>query len=628
VTGSSSAANIGSSSLLDLAVDLINDAKSAKDAKQKIYLLEQVKEIVLHRDKSLLTELLSSIMDFMVEKSVALKKFLLQFCNDIINISSDHIPVVLSLYSFIVNENTESLLKIIAGDLRSHYTKIVMYVVSLPPLKQKQLSSHGQANPNVMWQQLKEVVNCLVEINASDKSESLRSTTLKLLEPIILFGLATPVETSAKVADPRLRRAAGGASASTGGASASGEQTAANIPLHHHFINRSDVEQDAEALLTKILLWASRNGPQSAPFTPMLMSVLGQVIAGIASARSQLLGKATIALVQLVQGKSSVCAVMSGIAREHLARSIQRLIRTLTGKQGEEDNVNKLRSTVSALETLGFDESAAVSAGQKRDRESPSIEDIDEQQQKILRADAIAALNAMTTAAAAGAGDSSGPGTATTGSAVAVSGGTSVPGGPSQSADTELATSIADLELYTNATIKLGSVQLQTGTTAKPIIAPAALQADQSDVLSNVAFESLIRLLTSFDESVSAPVVGYNEKVRQRFAMYNLILSFCFAQKLLTLSILIMRSALTLSSLEMTSANSVGMLSVPIVASLPSSLYVGKLLEGIPVEVQVSRLIHICRILLSNVWFNSLVLMQASVDMRELYLDLQEAARR
>ena len=44
-------------SLHDLAIDLMNDAKGAKNVAAKLYNLEQIKEIAFHRDVSILSEL-------------------------------------------------------------------------------------------------------------------------------------------------------------------------------------------------------------------------------------------------------------------------------------------------------------------------------------------------------------------------------------------------------------------------------------------------------------------------------------------------------------------------------------------------------------------------------------------
>ena len=56
-------------SLLDLAIEKINEAKNTRDAQSKLFLLEQVKEIIFHRDKSILTEVAPDVIELMVDRS-------------------------------------------------------------------------------------------------------------------------------------------------------------------------------------------------------------------------------------------------------------------------------------------------------------------------------------------------------------------------------------------------------------------------------------------------------------------------------------------------------------------------------------------------------------------------------
>ena len=85
----------------DLAVDIINAAKATKDARQKVFQLEQLREIVLHRDKSLLPDVIGDAFDFMVDKSVHVRKFLILFGRDLLEedfslalLEEQHVAVV------------------------------------------------------------------------------------------------------------------------------------------------------------------------------------------------------------------------------------------------------------------------------------------------------------------------------------------------------------------------------------------------------------------------------------------------------------------------------------------------------------------------------------------------------
>src|SRR5690349_11012294 len=95
----------------DLAVDIINAAKATKDARQKVFQLEQLREIVLHRDKSLLPDVIGDAFDFMVDKSVHVRKFLILFGRDLLEEDfSLALPHVLGMFSFFLTESNDSLL--------------------------------------------------------------------------------------------------------------------------------------------------------------------------------------------------------------------------------------------------------------------------------------------------------------------------------------------------------------------------------------------------------------------------------------------------------------------------------------------------------------------------------------
>ncbi|RYG96819.1 hypothetical protein EON65_53835, partial [archaeon] len=70
--------------LRDLAIDIINSAKSTKDVRQKVFQLGQLREIVLHRDKTLLPEFIEEIFQFVVDKSIQLRKFLVTLIGDLL----------------------------------------------------------------------------------------------------------------------------------------------------------------------------------------------------------------------------------------------------------------------------------------------------------------------------------------------------------------------------------------------------------------------------------------------------------------------------------------------------------------------------------------------------------------
>ena len=148
---------MSSSSLLDFAVDLINDAKSAQDSKKKLYLLDQVitllnsfhwetpddfdsyhvqvKEIVLHREKAIMKDLAPTIFDFMSDKTMQIRKFLIKFSSDAMTVP-EHMPLIfpsfLNLVVFLMHDASDGLLLLIVKEFHKFYDKMIMAIVLMP----------------------------------------------------------------------------------------------------------------------------------------------------------------------------------------------------------------------------------------------------------------------------------------------------------------------------------------------------------------------------------------------------------------------------------------------------------------------------------------------------------------
>lgn len=348
------------SSLLELAIDLINDAKGGKDAQSKLYLLEQVKEIVFHRDKSILKDIIPSILDFMVEKAVPIRKYLIRFGEDsMAQDPSVSFPYYLNLCNFLAADSNDNVLSLLVKGFLKYYDTILMSIVAMP-IQQK---AQGLSDPKQLWQIMMALTSKFNDFIATNKSDGLKGQCLRFLESQMTFGLPSPAPAAAdpRLArkDPRLARAGrGGAGAANVPAAAAGStsKNADEIPLHHPFISRNEVQSVAEDHFTRILLWASKGGPQNHPFSPTLMSVLGQVISNVATSRLKNATPAAMALVTMIQGKGGVCQEMSGMDREHLARAVHRLLRAATAYTADPEGVMpKLRAAVAVLEAMGLD---------------------------------------------------------------------------------------------------------------------------------------------------------------------------------------------------------------------------------------------------------------------------------
>ena len=69
----------GAISLRELAVSYLNDAKVVSDASTKTSKLKLLKEVLLHRDPSLLAEFVPHLMELQTERAAPIRNFLLQY---------------------------------------------------------------------------------------------------------------------------------------------------------------------------------------------------------------------------------------------------------------------------------------------------------------------------------------------------------------------------------------------------------------------------------------------------------------------------------------------------------------------------------------------------------------------
>jgi hypothetical protein len=134
-------------------------------------------------------------------------------------------------------------------------------------------------------------------------------------------------------------------------------KTVQEISMHHAFINRVELEKEADSLLAKMVLWARRGGSQQAPFSPMLQCRLGQTLALVATERPHTLKTIIPALNYLLQGgqsKGDICAQMTAVGRQHLSVGILRLLRIapkyLSNQGPEYEQLLQLRQAINVLD--------------------------------------------------------------------------------------------------------------------------------------------------------------------------------------------------------------------------------------------------------------------------------------
>jgi hypothetical protein len=369
-------------SLLDLSYDLINKAKLVQNSQQKLFNLEQVKEIIFYRDKTLIPQVIPELFELMLERSVAIRKFLVKVAGDALRHSISLTSSVLPLFSFLIVDGNDKVLQSIAFEFANCYDKMSIYVATIPTkpidLSGKQQSGHDSRD---LWHQLRSMTNVLVETIASNRSDSLRIQSIKLCENVVLFGL--PPSNAPTIKDPRMAKFSGG-------------RTLLDIPSNHQFIDRNDVEKEADGILSKLVLWARRGGPQGFPFSQTALSQLGQTIGVIAAERLSVFRKTIPALLFLIQGKDSISPVYNNpVARQQLSFLLARIIKAATGQPDPDGLLKKLQETLSALDKLN-----PVSASTPGVVTARDLSSLDPRKRKLEEKAIAAALLAAQTEAA------------------------------------------------------------------------------------------------------------------------------------------------------------------------------------------------------------------------------------
>lgn len=321
-----------SSSLVDLTIELLNEAKVCSDAKRKLYYLEQIKEIVLFRDVSILVGLIPDIEEFKIERSIRIRKWLIKFFSEAWTKSKQVFSQLLSLYSFyVLDDASDDIIRCIATEFKTVYSQVVAHIVKMPILQKQEL------DVKIMWNQIKSISDIIIDFITSSQADTTKVECIKFIESVIQY--ATPVVETSKTLDPRLKAKKTETVLS--------EVSSADIPLHHPFINRTDIETDASNLFATVILWID----DTHKFSATVISQLCQSVVAISLARTRYLSTAAIKVLTILE-KMEICRNMPTQSKQELIRSVYKLRHNLAFQADTKALVAPYRVAVENLEKL------------------------------------------------------------------------------------------------------------------------------------------------------------------------------------------------------------------------------------------------------------------------------------
>lgn len=338
-------------SLIDSATDLINNAKMSPDVTKILFNLEQVKEIVFHRDKTIYLDVAPDVFEFMSNKSTRVHKFLVSFAAEGFYRQPSSVNHILSLFSYLTSCGpVENITRGIAREVVKIYDKLVARVVN----------TQSRTDGRLMWGQLQATVSGIVNILSLPMvSDLVKCDCFKCCETVLLFCLPDAAQSS----DPRRARS-----------SATTMNSSADIPLHHAFISRTDLEQQADDIFSKFLLWCSRGGPQkNQPFSQTLMGALTNLIAKIALERPKKIKQAAKSLTVYLEGAKQNDQIPMA-DRDKISKAVQRMIHVAATDHDTTTAVNPLKEALAAFDavTSGRNTSTVISDPRKRGRAAVS----------------------------------------------------------------------------------------------------------------------------------------------------------------------------------------------------------------------------------------------------------------
>lgn len=349
-------------SLTGVATDLLNQAKLSSSAQDKLFQLEQIKEIIFHRDVSLFPVFLGDITDFVIDKTVTVRKFLAAFGGETLAKFPLHTPAILKMFNFLVRDENDSVVRAVSIEMNRHYGRIAMFIVGLDTRSSQSFftKNDNQHSPKGLWDMLKSVEGAIIETLASNRAENVRIQAIRFLTSYLLFSL--PLNSFSHDRERALKRSRT--------ESVSGRlQSAFNsvsISLHHAFLNKDQIEGEAKSLLTKLTLWAIRGGPQGAPFTGQQLGELGIVLAGVAKERPKeyhsILPAVTFLVSSLNEGGDSSLLQLSSDVRHSLLDAAEDLADS-AGLSADQNDEKKLRDALKAIQVPSKQQSSGSGAG-------------------------------------------------------------------------------------------------------------------------------------------------------------------------------------------------------------------------------------------------------------------------
>ncbi|KAI5077131.1 hypothetical protein GOP47_0006955 [Adiantum capillus-veneris] len=270
---------IATSRFREEAISYLNDAKLHTDTSAKTNMLKRLKEILLHRDPSLLNEFIPYLLELQTERSAPMRNYLVQMIQEICLKYPEQISKVAPVLLTLIHDDVPAVARH-AISTSSSLFRITFEQVALQGIYSGQLDAKLQES----WEWMTTLKDAMYSASKEHKNDGVRLLAIKFIEMVIL--LFTPEPNGSTQPPPVPQKS---------------EKTAFNVAwLHggHPVLDVGSLGQEASRNLS--LLLDQLRGTEVLKIPGPVAVVLVNSLASIGKQRPSLYGRVLPVLLGLV----------------------------------------------------------------------------------------------------------------------------------------------------------------------------------------------------------------------------------------------------------------------------------------------------------------------------------------
>ncbi|XP_061172101.1 symplekin-like isoform X1 [Saccostrea echinata] len=163
-------------STYDKVVELLNQASLVQKDQQKINILRQVQELIIHKDPTLLDNFLDEMLAFQSDRSVDVKKYVITFMEEACKKDPELLNKILPCLQILLQDDNVNVQKKVILSLPQVYKVIIKWLAKAKTMTEEK---------SFVWETMKSLKNRMFELIDSE-NDGVRTHVVKFMEGVIL----------------------------------------------------------------------------------------------------------------------------------------------------------------------------------------------------------------------------------------------------------------------------------------------------------------------------------------------------------------------------------------------------------------------------------------------------------